>query len=371
MDYKHQSLPSYPQSKINRTAGRKLVRSGPVSVRERSTFSGTSWKPRKLELDGETLTIISNTFVPQATSNKRTRLLLQDITELERTDLADHSLGLMAKQKTFNFSFATDSELYDWQDDIYKRCPLGNYSAPFDFVHKSHIGSDSVAGTFDKNVLPIYAEIIGGQPTIAKSRPPSGIIVAPRSRPSSGTPLGAIAKATSSSGSGGIVLEGRFMIKESGVFTGWLWKDRWLSLTAQGLVIHRQAFKSSPASKKIPLPALTRVDPDVKRHNCLIVEFTTGPSPSSPTDNLSIVFPGNSELYTWRDELYLRSALSSPIGLPTNFVHLVHVGFDPVTGAFTGLPTDWQGMVNPAASDKKSRRQSRRKSAPLVPPASA
>jgi hypothetical protein len=86
--------------------------------------------------------------VPQPSSSKRTRILLHDIAELERTDLADHSLGLMAKAKRFNISFASDSELYDWQDDIYKRCPLGNYSAPFDFVHKSHIGSDSVAGTF-------------------------------------------------------------------------------------------------------------------------------------------------------------------------------------------------------------------------------
>jgi hypothetical protein len=106
----------------------------------------------------------------------------------------------------------------------------------------------------DKNVLPIYAEIIGGQPTIAKSasgvivaplsRPPStGIIVAPRSRPPSGPPLGAITKATSSSGSGTIILEGRYMIKETGVFAGWLWKDRWVSLTSQALVIHRRASK--------------------------------------------------------------------------------------------------------------------------------
>ena len=106
----------------------------------------------------------------------------------------------------------------------------------------------------DKNVLPIYAEIIGGQPTIAKStsgvivaprsRPPSGgIIAAPRSRPPSGAPLGAITKATSSSGSGSILLEGRYMIKETGVFSGWLWKDRWVSLTSQALVIHRRAFK--------------------------------------------------------------------------------------------------------------------------------
>jgi hypothetical protein len=84
----------------------------------------------------------------QLVNNKRSRIELRDITELERTDLTEHSLCLKAREKFYNLSFASDPELYDWQDDIYQRCPLGNYSAPFDFVHKSHIGSDNVAGTF-------------------------------------------------------------------------------------------------------------------------------------------------------------------------------------------------------------------------------
>ena len=37
----------------------KLVRSGNVSVRERSTFGGTAWKTKKVELDNEALTIIN------------------------------------------------------------------------------------------------------------------------------------------------------------------------------------------------------------------------------------------------------------------------------------------------------------------------
>lgn len=39
------------------------------------------------------------------------------------------------------------------------------------------------------------------------------------------------------------------------------------------------------------------------------------------------------ELYGWLDDIYART--SSGAGVPTNFVHKVHVGFDPVTGAFT------------------------------------
>jgi hypothetical protein len=40
------------------------------------------------------------------------------------------------------------------------------------------------------------------------------------------------------------------------------------------------------------------------------------------------------ELYGWQDDVYGRSPLMG-VSNPTNFVHKVHVGFDPVSGAFT------------------------------------
>lgn len=40
------------------------------------------------------------------------------------------------------------------------------------------------------------------------------------------------------------------------------------------------------------------------------------------------------EVYGWQDDVYSRSPLMG-VSNPTNFVHKVHVGFDPVTGAFT------------------------------------
>ncbi|KAF7731218.1 Protein kinase [Apophysomyces ossiformis] len=47
------------------------------------------------------------------------------------------------------------------------------------------------------------------------------------------------------------------------------------------------------------------------------------------------------------DEIYNRS----PVGAsgPTNFVHEVHVGFDPITGAFTGLPDQWTKLLKGSA----------------------
>ncbi|CAO3593385.1 unnamed protein product [Absidia cylindrospora] len=48
-----------------------------------------------------------------------------------------------------------------------------------------------------------------------------------------------------------------------------------------------------------------------------------------------------------KEKTYYRS----PVGAsgPTNFVHEVHVGFDPISGAFTGLPDQWTQLLKGSA----------------------
>jgi hypothetical protein len=53
MDYKDQSFLADTQH------NNKVIRSGPVNVRKRRAFSGTTWKPRRLELHFQTLTIVN------------------------------------------------------------------------------------------------------------------------------------------------------------------------------------------------------------------------------------------------------------------------------------------------------------------------
>jgi hypothetical protein len=102
--------------------------------------------------------------------------------------------------------------------------------------------------------------------------------------------------------------------------------------------------KSTP-SKNIPFSSLTRVEPDSDNEGCLIVEYTCLRQPprsaaavastaTNRSDTLLLHFKSYDELYTWRDALYDRSPLSSPIGNPTGFKHNAHVGFDPATGEF-------------------------------------
>src|SRR2546423_11618944 len=38
---------------------------------------------------------------------------------------------------------------------------------------------------------------------------------------------------------------------------------------------------------------------------------------------------------------------------PTNFTHKVHVGFDPLSGGFTGLPDEWAKLLNASAITKE------------------
>ncbi|KAI7819636.1 kinase-like domain-containing protein [Gamsiella multidivaricata] len=51
-------------------------------------------------------------------------------------------------------------------------------------------------------------------------------------------------------------------------------------------------------------------------------------------------------------EIYSRSPLMG-VSNPTNFVHKVHVGFDPNTGNFTGLPDTWTKLLTGSAITKE------------------
>ncbi|KAJ3007632.1 Protein kinase, partial [Thoreauomyces humboldtii] len=58
------------------------------------------------------------------------------------------------------------------------------------------------------------------------------------------------------------------------------------------------------------------------------------------------------ELYSWMDEIYQRSPLMG-ISNPTNFVHKVHVGFDSDSGLFTGLPREWNSLLESSNISKE------------------
>jgi len=58
------------------------------------------------------------------------------------------------------------------------------------------------------------------------------------------------------------------------------------------------------------------------------------------------------EVYAWIDSIYQRCPSMGGVSNPTNFTHRVHVGFDPTSGAFTGLPQEWEKLLTASAITK-------------------
>lgn len=59
------------------------------------------------------------------------------------------------------------------------------------------------------------------------------------------------------------------------------------------------------------------------------------------------------EIYEWIDKIYQRCPGMGGVSNPTNFSHRVHVGFDPQTGAFVGLPPEWERLLTASAITKE------------------
>ncbi|KAF5339354.1 hypothetical protein D9611_009820 [Ephemerocybe angulata] len=389
-----------------------VIRTGTLAVRERTTFGGRTWRSRGVVLSASTLTIHQ--------PSRHVLLPLGSITELERSDLTNHSLTVKCAGKTYHLSFDSDAELYDWRDDMYTRCPLGaQTTGPFNFQHTAHLGVDGAVGTFANRVrsafraripifrangpreggltepmvndssqrppatqqraesttLPLYAELMGRSAAAAQGITPAA--AAARTAAAGTTSYPGPSKSTrrrSNPLNGAIILnnnnnvniEGVYLVKQAGMFIGWYWKERWLSLKGSSLTIHAGKSKASTPAKEIPLSTITSVEPDPKRSNCLFVATTQRET------CLYILFPSDGDLYEWREAIYLRSGLSSDIGMPTDFMHPIHVSYDQDTGELKGFPDQWKvdpSLVQPlvakiSVQTGTNGRSSRRRSQP-------
>ncbi|KAJ5888921.1 hypothetical protein N7495_008962 [Penicillium taxi] len=68
-----------------------------------------------------------------------------------------------------------------------------------------------------------------------------------------------------------------------------------------------------------------------------------------PTKTITCEVKSDDEIYEWIDKIYERCPGMGGVSNPTNFSHRVHVGFDPQTGAFVGLPPEWEKLLTASA----------------------
>ncbi|KAJ6526554.1 hypothetical protein DFH09DRAFT_1045971 [Mycena vulgaris] len=113
------------------------LKAGWVSVKEDGLFA--RWNRKWLHL-GKTILVLQRPplCLPDLI------ILLNNIINIERTDLKPYCLLLETHQKRFFLSLKNDNDLYDWYDSIYRLSSFNDVSNPTNFIHKVHVRVDPV-----------------------------------------------------------------------------------------------------------------------------------------------------------------------------------------------------------------------------------
>ncbi|KAG6830261.1 hypothetical protein H0H87_008651 [Tephrocybe sp. NHM501043] len=290
-----------------------IVRVGQVRIKGQGSLSGWAWRVKSLVLTNEALVIPGN------------KIPLDHITKIERVDLKPYCLLLQVKNRTYHLSFENDGELYDWQDDVYSRCPLIGVGNPSGFMHNVHVGFDQLSGALPSQ----WNELVNPRSPSSPAADPEKAELDSKRASTTAAPLPSLAYTPQRTQKGArpksAILDGQLSIKVDGFFTGWRWVARWLVLRSKTLTIYRS--QGAPGGLVINLDDITDVVV-VKARRLRIV--------TKSGKRYSLSFRTAAEALTWQDAITPRAtAHAGEISHPWGFTHKQHIGFDPATGEFT------------------------------------
>ncbi|AQZ09341.1 CLA4 (YNL298W) and SKM1 (YOL113W) [Zygosaccharomyces parabailii] len=149
--------------------------------------------------------------------------------------------------------------------------------------------------------------------------------------------------------------------KDDGLLS-FIWQKRFLVLSDSYLALYKNDKVSEDPVLQIPLTSIVSVSRTLLKQNCFEIVRT---SDRNSSNSLSSAGSGSSgggldpgskksiyiatkteqELHSWLDAIFAKCPLLSGVSSPTNFTHKVHVGFDPETGSFVGMPSNWEKLL--------------------------
>lgn len=118
----------------------------------------------------------------------------------------------------------------------------------------------------------------------------------------------------------------------------WLWNRKYLVLKGYSLFFNKTESTSSNSSQEVPLSTVSSVTRTNQRPYCFEIIRTDS------LKSLYVACKSDAELLAWIDDIYSKIP-STGVSGPTQFFHQVHVGYDPSTGAFSGLPEEWSRLL--------------------------
>lgn len=151
--------------------------------------------------------------------------------------------------------------------------------------------------------------------------------------------------------------------KDDGLLS-FLWQKRYLVLNDSYLALYKNDKVSEDPVLQIPLTSIVSVSRNQLKQNCFEIvrsneRISSSSSSVSSSGSSGSGSAGDSgsrksiyispkteqELHSWLDAIFAKCPLLSGVSSPTNFTHKVHVGFDPETGSFVGMPSNWEKLL--------------------------
>ena len=163
---------------------------------------------------------------------------------------------------------------------------------------------------------------------------------------------------TKMSGQVTIIKEGWARCKEDKFLAGW--NERYLILRE-----FRLDFMKSETGKvmqSVQLNTVTGVSRSETTRMAFEITRIANPKDTAgkailnrdlPTKTITCEVRNDDEIYDWIDKIYERCPGMGGVSNPTNFSHRIHVGFDPQTGGFVGLPQEWEKLLTASAITKE------------------
>ena len=192
------------------------------------------------------------------------------------------------------------------------------------------VGTRAGSDLYDHSLTNSSSSAISMTPPLTNISPTtsqsSGLTTAPGSTPKS---------------SASVVRKGYVSVKEDGL-RSWIWSKKWLVLRESTLLFHKNE-STVQATNIVLLRDVRNISRTDLKPYCIEIE--------TKDKTFFLQVKSDEELYGWMDDIYNRSPLGA--SSPTNFVHQVHVGFDPVSGSFTGLPDQWMRLLTQSAITKE------------------
>ncbi|CDK24129.1 unnamed protein product [Kuraishia capsulata CBS 1993] len=137
--------------------------------------------------------------------------------------------------------------------------------------------------------------------------------------------------------------QGWVQVKDEGLIS-FRWPKKYLVLNESTLDFYKNdTYNHDDVWLSMPLFNISSVVKNQMKPNCF--EIVLRRQSSSNQKSVFVSVKSEKDLNTWIDSILSKCPLTLGFSNPINFTHKVHVGFDPASGSFTGLPATWKSLL--------------------------